>query len=36
MAVPRLRRLKRLEEDNRKLKVWVADLSLDKQFPQDM
>lgn len=30
-----LRRLKQLEEENRKLKRLVADLSLDKQILQD-
>lgn len=31
-----LRRLKQLEEENRKLKRMVADLSLDKQMLQDV
>jgi putative transposase len=31
-----LRRLKQLEEENRKLKQMVADLSLDKQMLQDV
>ena len=31
-----LRRLKLLEEENRKLKHLVADLSLDKQILQDV
>jgi putative transposase len=35
MGVAELRRLKQLEEENRKLKTLVADLSLDKQIPQD-
>ncbi len=36
MGVAELRRLKTLEEENRRLKALVADLSLDKQIPQDM
>ena len=32
----RLRRLKQLEEENRKLKQLVADLSLDKHILQDV
>ncbi len=36
MGVAELRRLKILEEENRKLKQLVADLSLDKQMLQDM
>lgn len=35
MGVAELRRLKQLEEENRKLKALVADLSLDKQILQD-
>jgi putative transposase len=35
MGVAELRRLKQLEEENRKLKTLVADLSLDKQILQD-
>lgn len=30
-----LRRLRQLEEENRKLKQWVADLSLDKAMLQE-
>ena len=33
MGVAELRRLKQLEEENRKLKQLVADLSLDKSMP---
>ena len=36
MGVPELRRLKQLEEENRKLKQLVADLSLDKIMLQDV
>ena len=36
MGVPEVRRLKILEEENRKLKQLVADLSLDKQMLQDV
>ena len=36
LGVPELRRLKQLEEENRKLKQLVADLSLDKQMLQDV
>ena len=36
LGVPELRRLKQLEEENRKLKGLVADLSLDKQTLQDV
>ena len=36
LGVPELRRLKLLEEENRKLKSLVADLSLDKQILQDV
>jgi putative transposase len=36
LGVGELRRLKLLEEENRKLKQLVADLSLDKHIPQDV
>jgi hypothetical protein len=36
LGVRELRRLKRLEEENRKLKQLVADLSLDKHILQDV
>ncbi len=36
MGVVELRRLKQLEEENRKLKQLVADLSLDKVMLQDV
>lgn len=36
MGVAELRRLKQLEEENRKLKQLVADLSLDKRMLQDV
>jgi len=36
MGVDEVRRLKILEEENRKLKQLVADLSLDKQMLQDV
>ena len=36
MSVEELRRLKSLEEENRRLKSLVADLSLDKQILQDV
>ena len=36
MGVAEVRRLKILEEKNRKLKQFVADLSLDKQMLQDV
>ena len=36
LGVAELRRLKQLEEENRKLKQLVADLSLDKQMLQDV
>jgi len=36
LGVAELRRLKQLEEENRKLKQLVADLSLDKQILQDV
>ncbi len=35
MGVAELRRLKQLEEENRKLKQLVADLSLDKHMLQE-
>jgi putative transposase len=34
MGVSELRKLRRLEEENRKLKQLAADLSLDKHMPQ--
>jgi len=36
MGVAELKRLKQLEEENRKLKNLVADLSLDKAMLQDV
>ena len=36
MGVEEVRRLRILEEENRKLKQLVADLSLDKQMLQDV
>ncbi len=36
LGVPELRRLRQLEEENRKLKQLVADLSLDKIMLQDV
>ena len=36
VGVPELRRMKQLEEENRKLKKLVADLSLDKQMLQEV
>ena len=36
MGIAEVRRLKQLEEENRKLKQLVADLSLDKQMLQDV
>jgi putative transposase len=36
MGVAELRRLKQLEDENRKLKNLVADLSLDKAILQDV
>ncbi len=36
LGVAELRRLKHLEEENRKFKQLVADLSLDKQILQDV
>lgn len=35
MGIAEVRRLKQLEEENRKLKQLVADLALDKQILQD-
>lgn len=36
MGVAELRRLKQLEDENRRLKGLVADLTLDKQMLQDV
>jgi putative transposase len=36
LGVAELRRLRTLEEENRKLKQLVADLSLDKKMQQDV
>ncbi|MBA2118016.1 IS3 family transposase ISMex11 [Planctomycetes bacterium FF15] len=36
LGVAEVRRLKQLEEENKKLKQLVADLSLDKQILQDV
>lgn len=36
MGIAELRRLKQLEEENRKLKSLVADLSLDKHMLQEV
>jgi len=36
MGVPEVRKLRILEEENKKLKQLVADLSLDKQMLQDV
>ena len=36
MGVAELRRVKQLEDENRKLKQLVADLSLDKQMLQEV
>ena len=36
LGVPELRKLKHLEEENKKLKRLVADLSLDKAMLQDV
>jgi putative transposase len=36
MGVPELRKLRQLEEENRKLKQLVADLSLDKAMLQEV
>jgi putative transposase len=35
LGISELRRLKQLEEENKKLKALVADLSLDKRMLQD-
>jgi putative transposase len=35
MGVAELRRLKQIEDENRRLKLLVADLMLDKQMLQD-
>lgn len=35
MGMAELRRLKQLEDENRRLKMLVADLTLDKQMLQD-
>jgi putative transposase len=36
LGVAEVRRLKQLEDENKKLKQWVADLSLDKKMLQDV
>ena len=36
MGVPEIRRVRQLEEENRKLKQLVADLTLDKAMQQDV
>ncbi len=36
LGVPEVRRLRQLEDENRKLKQMVADLSLDKHMLQEM
>jgi putative transposase len=36
MGVPEIRRLKQLEDENKKLKQLVADLSLDRSMLQDV
>lgn len=36
LGVPEVRRLKELEDENKRLKALVADLSLDKQILQDV
>ena len=36
MGVAELRRLKQLGDENRKLKQWVADLTLEKHMLQDL
>jgi putative transposase len=36
LGVPEIRRLKQLEEENRRLKQLVADLTLDKAMLQDV
>ena len=35
LGIAELRRLRQLEDENRKLKQLVADLSLDKHLPQE-
>jgi putative transposase len=36
MTPPEMRRLKQLEDENAKLRKLVADLSLDREMPQDV
>ena len=36
MGVPEIRRLRQLEEENKRLKPLVADLTLDKSMLQDV
>jgi putative transposase len=36
MLAPEMKRLKQLEDENGRLKRIVADLSLDKEMPQDV
>jgi len=36
LGVPKIRRLKQLEDENRRLKQIVADLTLDKAMLQDI
>ena len=36
LGVAEVRRLRELEDENKRLKALVADLSLDKQIPQDV
>lgn len=36
LGIAEIRRLKQLEEENRRLKQVVADLTLDKAMPQDV
>ncbi len=36
LGTEELRRLRQLEEENKRLKLFVADLSLDKQILQDV
>jgi putative transposase len=36
MGVPEIRRLKQLEDENKRLKQLVADLTLDKTMLQDV
>jgi len=36
LGIPEVRRLKQLEEENRRLKQLVADLTLDKQMLQEV